>query len=64
MVTLEDIKKDPVVDAFIRKGNKYLGVMGFTEHSYRHVSLVSSISKNILERLGYAERQVELAAIA
>src|SRR5665647_2022346 len=51
MVTLED-------------RNKYLGVMGFTEHSYRHVSLVSSISKNILERLGYAERQVELAAIA
>ncbi|HBC92065.1 MAG TPA: phosphohydrolase, partial [Pelotomaculum sp.] len=64
MITLEDIKKDPVVDAFIRKGNKYLGVLGFTEHSYRHVSLVSSIAKNILERLGYPQRQVELAAIA
>jgi len=64
MITLEDIKKDPVVDAFIRKGNKYLGVLGFTEHSYRHVSLVSSISKNILERLGYPQRQAELAAIA
>jgi metal-dependent HD superfamily phosphatase/phosphodiesterase len=64
MITLEDIKKDPVIDAFIRKGNKYLGVMGFTEHSYRHVSLVSSIARNILERLGYSERQAELAAIA
>lgn len=64
MITLEDIKKDPVVDAFIRKGNKYLGVLGFTEHSYRHVSLVSSVAKNVLERLGYPERQVELAAIA
>jgi hypothetical protein len=49
MVTLEDMKKDPVIDAFIRKGNKYLGVMGFTEHSYRHVSLVSSIAKNVMD---------------
>jgi HD superfamily phosphohydrolase YqeK len=64
MITLEDIKKDPVIDAFIRKGNKYLGVLGFTEHSYRHVNLVSSIARNILERLGYPRRQVELAAIA
>ncbi|MDD4334528.1 MAG: HD domain-containing protein [Desulfotomaculaceae bacterium] len=64
MITLEDIKKDPVIDAFIRKGNKYLSVMGFTEHSYRHVSLVSSIARNIMERLGYSERQAELAAIS
>jgi metal-dependent HD superfamily phosphatase/phosphodiesterase len=64
MITLEDIKKDPVIDAFIRKGNKYLGVLGFTEHSYSHVNLVSSIARNILERLGYPRRQVELAAIA
>ena len=64
MITLEDIKKDPVIDAFIRKGNKYLSVLGFTEHSYRHVSLVSSIARNVLERLGYPQRQVELAAIA
>jgi len=64
MITLEDIKKDPVIDAFIRKGNKYLSVMGFTEHSYRHVNLVSSIARSIMERLGYSERQAELAAIA
>ncbi len=63
-ITLEDIKKDPVIDTFIRKGNQYLGVIGFTEHSYRHVNLVSSIAKNILERLGYPARQTELAAIA
>ncbi|OPY58133.1 MAG: HD domain protein [Pelotomaculum sp. PtaU1.Bin035] len=64
MITLEDIKKDPVIDSFIRKGNQYLGVMGFTEHSYRHVNLVSSIAKNILERLGFPLRQNELASIA
>lgn len=64
MVTLEHIKKNPVVDSFIRKGNQFLGAMGFTEHSYRHVELVSNIARDILEKLGYPEREVELAAIA
>ena len=64
MVTLEDIRKEPVVDAFIRKGNEYLGVLGFTEHSYRHVNLVSSLARKILQRLAYPARQAELAAIA
>lgn len=64
MITLEDIKNNPVVDSFIRKGNEYLGVLGFTEHSYRHLNLVSSIARNILEKLGYPKREAELAAIA
>ncbi len=64
MITLEDIKNNPVVDSFIRKGNQYLGTMGFTDHSYRHVNLVSNIARKILERLGYSRREAELAAIA
>ncbi len=64
MVTLTDVKSNPVLDSFIRKGNEYLGVMGFTEHGYRHVNLVSSIAKNILLKLGYSRREAELAAIA
>ncbi|MBE3586678.1 HD domain-containing protein [Desulfofundulus thermocisternus] len=64
MITLEDIKKNPLVDSFIRKGNEYLGVLGYTEHSYRHLNLVSSLARSILERLGYPEREAELAAIA
>jgi len=64
LITLQEVKANPIIDSFIRNGNKYLGVMGFTEHSYRHVNLVSSIARNILERLGYPEREAELAAIA
>lgn len=63
-ITIEDVKANPVVDACIRKGNEYLGVMGFTEHSYRHINLVSSIARNILEKLGRPKRECELAAIA
>jgi len=64
LITLDDIKKDPVINSFIRKGNEYLGVMGFTEHGYRHVNLISSIAKNILEKLYYPKREAELASIA
>ncbi|MCG8400122.1 MAG: HD domain-containing protein [Firmicutes bacterium] len=64
MVVLDDIKRNPVIDSFIRKGNEHLGAMGFTEHSYRHVNLVSSIAKNIMIKLRYSAREAELAAIA
>lgn len=64
MVTLQDVKNNPIIDSFIRKGNEYLGVMGFTEHSYRHLNLVSTIAFNILRELGHPERDAELAAIA
>jgi metal-dependent HD superfamily phosphatase/phosphodiesterase len=64
MVVLEDVKADPLVDTFIRRGNEYLGVLGFTEHSYRHLNLVASTARNILERLGYPPRMAELAGIA
>jgi uncharacterized protein len=64
IVTLEDVKKNPMVDTFIRKGNQFLGVMGFTEHGYRHVNRISKIAKEILETLNYPDRMVQLAAIA
>ncbi|AGL01246.1 HD domain-containing protein [Desulfoscipio gibsoniae] len=64
MITVDDVKKNPILDSFIRKGNEFLGAMGYTEHSYRHINLVSSISKNILDKLGYSKREAELAAIA
>lgn len=63
-VLVEDIKKLPLVKAFIEIGNQHLGVMGYTEHSFRHAGLVSNIAANILERLGYPQRDRELVAIA
>lgn len=37
---------------------------GYTEHSHRHISIVSKRAGEILEILGYHERTVELAKIA
>ncbi len=62
--SLATIKKDPVISAFIQKADEHLGVLGYTEHGFRHAGLVSNISQNILLRLGFPERQAELAAIA
>lgn len=64
MLRLEDIKANPMVRAFIDKGNENLGEMGFTDHGIAHVSLVSALSRKILLRLGYDERTAELAGIA
>ncbi len=63
-VTLEQVKKDPEVQAYLTGGNDVLGVLGYTEHGHRHASLVSSIAHNILERLDFPARDAELAAIA
>ena len=63
-VTLEAVKADQEVQSFIRNANRNLGVIGYTEHGFRHVGLVANIARNILKRMGFDRRQQELAAIA
>lgn len=63
-VSFDDIKSNQTIDSFIRASNDYLGAIGYTEHGFRHVSLVASVSKNILTALGYPKRLQELAEIA
>lgn len=64
MLSLDEVKKNPVVKTFIEKGNEHLGVMGFTDHGYLHISLVSRLSQEIMLKLGYDQRKAELAGIA
>ncbi|MEI3356034.1 MAG: HD domain-containing protein [Clostridia bacterium] len=64
MVTLEEVKKNEEVEALIKGAQKQLDGLGYTEHSHRHISIVSKRAGDILEQLGYPERTVELARIA
>lgn len=64
LVTLEDVRANPVVEAYIKAGNEHLGALGFTDHGLRHSGLVANIAKNLLNKLGFSEREQELAAIA
>ena len=57
MVTLEDVKNNPEVQELVIGAQKQLNALGYTEHSQRHVSIVSN-------RAGYDEHRVELAKIA
>jgi len=63
-VPFELVRSDPEVQAFILRANKSLGILGFTEHGFRHVGLVSNIARNVLRLLGHDGRHQELAAIA
>src|SRR5437016_91408 len=63
-ITIETVREHPRVKVFIRKSDEALAEIGYTEHGERHVGLVAHIGYNILKRLGYPEREAELAAIA
>jgi metal-dependent HD superfamily phosphatase/phosphodiesterase len=63
-ITLEEIKKNSIVNVFVRSANDYLGTLGYTEHGVRHVGLVASIAENVLLYLDYPKRIQELAGIA
>ena len=64
MVTLEDVIKNEEVQAFINGAEKQIKALGYTEHSHRHIGIVSKRTGEILQKLGYDERTIELGKIA
>ncbi len=63
-VTLEDVKRNEEVRLLIEMADRYLGVIGYTEHGLRHTALVANIAYNVMTRLKRTERQAQLASIA
>ena len=61
---LEDVKNDKEVNVLVDNTERQLTELGYTEHGRRHIGIVSEIAGNILEELGYSEREIELARIA
>ena len=64
MKTFELIKQNEAVRTYIQKADESLAALGFTEHSFAHVTKVADSAKYILETLGYSEHEVELGMIA
>lgn len=64
MITLKDVKENPEIKALIKGAQEQLNELGYTEHGHRHISIVSKRAGDILEKLGYPERTVELTKIA
>lgn len=64
MITLKELKKDPEVQTLIKYTDLQLEHLGYTEHSARHVSIVSNWALEISKKSGGDEREGRLAEIA
>lgn len=63
-MTLEDIKNNKEIEELILSSQRQLNALGYTEHSMRHISIVSNRAAKILETLDYPKERIELAKIA
>ncbi|MBQ8815368.1 MAG: HD domain-containing protein [Lachnospiraceae bacterium] len=64
MVTFEDLKKNEEIRIYIQRADESLKALGFTEHSFAHVTRVAETAGYILSTLGYSEHDVELVKMA
>ncbi len=63
-MTYNEIKKNKAIKDYITAADASLAALGFTEHSFAHVTAVAEKAGYILETLGYDNRTVELVKIA
>ena len=64
MVTFEQIRSSAEIQTYITQADASLLALGFTEHSFAHVTRCAETASGLLRDLGYGEREVELSKIA
>ena len=64
MITFNDIKKNIDINNYIKEADSTLKEMGYTEHSFAHVTRCVVIVKELLTKLNCSEREIELGQIA
>ena len=64
MLTFKDVKSNETIRTYIQRADESLIALGYTEHSFAHVTHVAETAGYILKTLGYPERTVELVKIA
>lgn len=63
-ITYDEIRKNEKVNSYIRKADESLISLGYTEHSFAHVTKVAETASRILTTLGFSAREAELASVA
>lgn len=63
-ISLAQVKTDPEVHVLIHAANENLGVIGYTDHGFRHAEIVARDARNILRRTEFSRREQELAAVS
>lgn len=64
MITIEQVRQDPEVVAFIDRANESLKALGYTEHGPRHAGRVGKEAARVLAELDFSTRDVDLAEIS
>ena len=63
-ITYQDVAQNETIKTYIRRADETLISLGYTEHSFAHVTKVAKLAGEILLEAGYSEREAELARIA
>ena len=64
MITLEQLKENAEIRTYISVADRSLAALGYTEHSFAHVTKVAETAGYILETLGRPHHEVELVRVA
>ena len=64
LITLKEVRSSPKIRKLIEGANEVMKAMGYTEHGLRHVGVVASITRYILDHQNLSAREIELAQIA
>ncbi len=63
-MTFHEIASNETIRAYIQRADESLVALGFTEHSFAHVTHVAQTAGYILQTLGHDAHTIELARIA
>lgn len=64
MISYKTIKSNEDIRTYIKKADESLNAIGYTEHSFAHVTKVAETAGEILEKTGRSQHEAELARIA
>ena len=64
MITYAQLRENEEIRTYIKKADEALAALGYTEHSFAHVTKVSQISSYILTEMESDSHALELAQIS
>ena len=63
-ISFDDVRKNPEIKTYIQQADASLLALGYTEHSFAHVTHCALQASEVLQKLGYSEHEQELVKIA
>lgn len=64
MISYNELRQNADIKTYITRADESLKALGYTEHSFAHVTKVAETAEYILETLEYSKYNIELAKIA